>query len=73
LKGLGVALLPTFLVTPDLEAGRLTQVLANYEIEGTVANDIYALYLPTRYVSPKVRAFVDFFVERFGAEPRRDG
>jgi DNA-binding transcriptional LysR family regulator len=73
LKGLGVALLPTFLVTPDLEAGRLTQVLANYEIEGTVANDIYALYLPTRYVSPKVRAFVDFFVERFGVEPRRDG
>lgn len=69
LKGLGIALLPAFLVKPDLAAGRLVQVLANYEIEGAVANDVYALYLPTRYVSPKVRAFVDFFVERFGANP----
>jgi DNA-binding transcriptional LysR family regulator len=65
LKGLGIALLPTFLVMPDLKAARLTQMLADYEIEGAVANDVYALHLPTPYVSPKVRAFVDFFVERF--------
>jgi DNA-binding transcriptional LysR family regulator len=67
LRGLGVALLPTFLVMPDLKAARLTQVLADYEIEGGVANEVYALHLPTPYVSPKVRAFVDFFVERFAA------
>ena len=41
-------------------------------VEGAVANDVYALYLPTRYVSPKVRAFVDFFVERFAPEPYGD-
>lgn len=67
LKGLGIALLPTFLVMPDLKAGKLTQVLTDYEIEGAVANEVYALHLPTPYVSPKVRAFVDFFVERLGA------
>ena len=70
LKGLGIALLPTFLVTPDLEAKRLTQVLTDYEIEGAVANEVYALHLPTPYVSPKVRAFVEFFAERLGAGAR---
>lgn len=65
LKGLGIALLPSFLVNPDLADGRLKQVLASHEVAGAVANDVYALFLPTRYLSPKVRAFVDFFVERF--------
>jgi DNA-binding transcriptional LysR family regulator len=64
-RGLGVALLPTFAVAGDLREGRLTPVLGDYEVEGAVANDVYALYLPTRYLSPKVRAFIDFFVEYF--------
>jgi DNA-binding transcriptional LysR family regulator len=68
LKGLGVALLPTFIVAADLREKRLEPVLANYEVTGAVANDAYALYLPTRYLSPKVRAFIDFFVERFSRE-----
>jgi DNA-binding transcriptional LysR family regulator len=65
LKGAGIALLPSFLVNPDLADGRLKQVLASHEVAGAVGNDVYALFLPTRYLSPKVRAFVDFFVERF--------
>ena len=67
LKGAGIALLPSFLVNPDLADGRLKQVLAGHEVAGAVGNDVYALFLPTRYLSPKVRAFVDFFVERFQA------
>jgi hypothetical protein len=39
---------------------------------GTFGSDVYAVYLPTRYLSPKVRAFVDFFLERFGPEPYWD-
>jgi len=70
LAGLGIALLPSFIVAADLRENRLHVVLGGYDVEGAVANDVYALYLPTRYVSPKVRAFVDFFVERFAAEPR---
>jgi len=69
LRGLGIALLPSFAVTADLRENRLEQVLAGHVVEGAVANDVYALFLPTRYLSPKVRAFVDFFVERFAAEP----
>lgn len=72
LRGLGVGLLPTFTVGGDLREKRLRQVVADYEALGTFGNEVYAVYLPTRYVSPKVRAFVDFFVERFGPEPYWD-
>jgi len=72
LAGHGIALLPSFVVAADLRENRLQKVLVDCEVEGAVANDVYALYLPTRYVSPKVRAFVDFFVERFAPEPYWD-
>ena len=72
LKGLGIALLPTFTVGSDLRDGRLQQVLGEYRAHGTFGSDVYAVYLPTRYLSPKVRAFVDFFVERFAPEPYWD-
>jgi len=72
LKGLGIALLPTFTVGADLREGRLQQVLGDYRALGTFGSDVYAVYLPTRYLSPKVRAFVDFLVERFAPEPYWD-
>lgn len=72
LKGLGIALLPTFTVGADLRAQRLQQVLGEYRAHGTFGSDVYAIYLPTRYLSPKVRAFVDFFIQRFAPEPYWD-
>jgi DNA-binding transcriptional LysR family regulator len=72
LKGLGVALLPTFTVGKDLREKRLQPLLPGYRALGTFGSDVYAVYLPTRYLSPKVRAFVDFFVERFSPEPYWD-
>ena len=67
--GLGVTLLPTFIVGPDLEAGRLRQLLANYcppEIS------IYAVFPSRRYLSAKVRSFVDFMATYFGDRPEWD-
>jgi DNA-binding transcriptional LysR family regulator len=72
LKGLGIALLPTFTVGADLREGRLQQLLGDYRAHGTFGTDVYAVYLPTRYLSPKVRAFVDFFIERFAPDPYWD-
>ncbi|HEY7744671.1 MAG TPA: LysR family transcriptional regulator [Burkholderiales bacterium] len=72
LKGLGIALLPTFTIGADLRAGRLQRVLDGFRAHGTFGSDVYAVYLPTRYLSPKVRAFVDFLVERFAPEPYWD-
>ena len=69
LKGLGIALLPTFIVGKDLQAGRLRAILSDYI---PLERHIWAVYLPTRHVSPKLRAFIDFLVERFGPEPYWD-
>jgi DNA-binding transcriptional LysR family regulator len=69
LKGLGIAVLPTFIVGKHLQAGRLQSVLSDY---APPERHIYAVYLPNRHVSPKVRAFIDFLVERFAPEPYWD-
>jgi DNA-binding transcriptional LysR family regulator len=72
LRGSGIAQLPTFTVGPDIQAGALRVLLPDYEPFGTFGGAIYAVHLPTRHPSPKVRAFVDFFVERFSPEPYWD-
>jgi DNA-binding transcriptional LysR family regulator len=69
LGGLGLALLPTFIVGRDLQAGRLRAVLSDYVPHGS---HIHAVYLPTRHLPLKVRAFIDFLRERFGPEPYWD-
>jgi DNA-binding transcriptional LysR family regulator len=69
LGGLGVALLPTFIIGKDLQAGRLQSVLAQYV---PLERHVYAVYLPNRHLSPKVRVFIDFLLERFGSPPYWD-
>jgi len=60
--GVGVACEPEFILGPDLTAGRLVPVLASY---ATPAAPIYAVYPSRRYLSAKVRSFVDFLAKRF--------
>lgn len=60
--GAGIALLPTFLVGPDLHFGRLERVLPGYEQE---ADKLFIVYPSRAFLSAKVRAFVDFMVEQF--------
>ena len=69
LGGLGVALLPTFIIGRDLQAGRLTAVLSDYVPS---ERHIHAVYLPNRHLPAKVRAFIDFLVERFSPRPYWD-
>ncbi len=61
--GHGIALLPAFLAGADLEAGRLVDVLREYD-EGELG--IYAVYTNRKYMPAKVRSFLNFLVERFG-------
>lgn len=65
LAGLGLVQLPSFMVAADLASGALRAVLEPFE-DASAA--IWALYSPTRHLSGKVRAFVDFLAERFGEE-----
>lgn len=69
LAGLGVALLPTFIVGEDLQSGRLQSVLSDYV---PLERQVYAVYLPNRHLPAKVRAFIDFLLERFAPKPYWD-
>lgn len=62
LEGLGLALLPLWLVGEDLKAARLVEVLPDYHAPDS---SIHAIYPPGRHLSPKVRSFVDFLAEKF--------
>ena len=61
-NGLGIAYLPAFLYGPEMREGRLVPAIENLPPE---TQGIYAVYPPGRYTQPKVRAFIDFLVERF--------
>lgn len=61
-RGLGIALLPTFIVEGDVQAGRLQRVLADYQ---PPAIAIHALYASRLQMLTKVRLFIDFLVARF--------
>jgi len=69
LNGNGIVLLPTFLVGPDIAAGRLAVVLPEWS-PGDLG--IYAVYAPNRYLAAKTRVFIDFLAERFGLQPPWD-
>jgi DNA-binding transcriptional LysR family regulator len=55
--GAGIAPLPPWLVQEDLALGRLKALLPDYAMP---AATLYAVYASRRYLSPKVRTFVDF-------------
>jgi DNA-binding transcriptional LysR family regulator len=67
--GRGIALLPPFIAGADIQQGRLTTLLPRYKAPEI---SIYAIYPETRHLSPKVRVFIDFLVERFGGRPYWD-
>jgi len=62
LSGLGIVLLPLWIIGPDIKAGRLVQLLPAYHWPDSA---IHAVYPPGRHLSARVRSFVDFLVERF--------
>lgn len=68
LDGGGLVLMPTWLIGEDVRAGGLQAVLTDFQIHPQAEEDrgIYALYLPNRRHSLRVKTFIDFLVERFG-------
>jgi DNA-binding transcriptional LysR family regulator len=65
--GLGIALLPGFLVDDDLAKGRLKALLPSCD---TGEVQILAIYPSKRHLPAKVRRFIDLMVERWSAKPR---
>ena len=61
IAGMGLALLPHWLVNEDLEAGKLIKVLPNYDVTATDFDTLAWLVYPSRtYVPLKVKVFMDF-------------
>ncbi|MES2688017.1 MAG: LysR family transcriptional regulator [Pseudomonadota bacterium] len=66
LAGAGIALQPTYLANPHLRDGSLQQLLPGWTLPDMA---IYGLYPSRKHLSPAVRAFLDFLVERFARLP----
>lgn len=67
--GSGIILMPTFIVYKEIERGALIPLLTQYTSSRLSA---YALYPQTRHLSQRVRAFVDFLIQRFEGAPYWD-
>lgn len=65
LKGAGVGRLPTFVAGEDIKAGRLINLLAQYQMP---CKSIYAVFPERTYMPTKVRVFLNFAIECFGEE-----
>jgi len=59
-SGLGVSLMPTFILGNAVTTGKLVPILEDLELDQL---GIYAVYPPGRFTQPKVRAFIDFLAE----------
>ena len=69
LAGEGISLLPTFLVGDDLRSGRLKALLQSAPLDEIPIN---AVYPHRKYLSAKVRRFVDFLADHCGSNPPWD-
>lgn len=64
--GWGISRLLSYQIAPDVALGRLRPILESYELP---AIPIHVVHQEGRMTSPKVRACVDFLVDRLRAEP----
>lgn len=61
-KGVGIAILPMFICEQDIASGEVEVILGDYD---TFEIGVYAVYPHRQYLTPKVRVFVDFIVDKF--------
>lgn len=66
-KGSGLTICSIWCAHEELKQGRLVQVLKDYPLASDTA--IWAVYPSSRLLAPKVRAFIDFFVNYYGDKP----
>ncbi|MDK1384699.1 LysR family transcriptional regulator [Sinorhizobium sp. 8-89] len=62
LSGLGLGRVGQFHVQPDIDAGRLVPVLEEYNPEDM--ERVHAVYAGHEHLAARIRAFIDFLVER---------
>lgn len=65
IAGMGVTLLPTFMTADALAEGKLKSLLPGWE---RIPVPVHAVFASSRYMAPKVRAFIDLAIREFKAE-----
>lgn len=68
IQGMGITLLPRFIVEDALNDGRLRQVLTAYS---PPPSGLYAVRPSRRFIPARVRLFIDFLRESFGEDKLR--
>jgi DNA-binding transcriptional LysR family regulator len=68
--GLGLAQLPVFHVERDIAEGRLRRILPEYPVP---SRPVSVLYPRNRQLSPRVRVFIDWIVQRFSLQSKTTG
>jgi len=66
IAGVGIGFVPDFVVNHDIRKGRLLRMMPSWAAS---ADDVHAVYPSKRYLSPKVRAFVDHLYENREMKP----
>lgn len=66
IAGEGILIEPRFIIYENLREGSLVEILSDYKWPELSA---YAVYPPTRHLSVRVRAFVNFLAERYKGIP----
>lgn len=64
--GEGILIEPRFIIYENIEDGSLVDLLPDTQWPQLTA---YAVYPPTRHLSVRVRAFVDYLIERYRGTP----
>ncbi|GAA6168637.1 LysR family transcriptional regulator [Sessilibacter corallicola] len=65
--GLGIIICSTWCCYQQVQRGELIPILTEFPL--SAKTDIWAVYPSSRLLAPKVRVFIDFFLERFAGEP----
>ena len=66
IHGIGIAIKSLWDISDELRDGRLVSVLDHHALAPV---DIFAVFHNRRFVSPKVKAWVAFFKDKFGPSP----
>ena len=62
IEGVGLAMLPCFIYSDAMKAGKLRKVLPDFQ---PLILGLYCVYPPADYTQPKIRAMIDFMVQEF--------
>lgn len=64
LAGLGIGLLPDYMVDQDIHAGRIKTILDDWDFDGAYGNSIFLLRMVQRFQTVAMRTFVAFIIDK---------